>query len=129
VGSGSLVNVELTNIYPGWSGYVVIILRNDGSVPARVGGEGISVVSGGVLGSYLSVTDTYVFGPFSRDPDTTSLGANSLMLKLPKLTTLPLVLGSGEYAVVVIKLCLSSNAPYGTSGYLTLTIDSGPFTT
>ena len=125
--SGSSANIRLSNIYPGWSGIVLLLLRNDGSVPAKVGSNGVSIVTGGALGNYLRVRNIYVFGPFTCNFHDISWRVSSGKLKFPKPVTLPVVLEPEEFIVIAIRLHLSSSAPYGASGSLVLTVDSGPF--
>jgi len=124
---GSSVSVRLNNIYPGWSGLVVVLLRNDGSIPAKVGEGGVTVITGGALGRYLKVRGTYVLGPFRGNLNDVWRGISGSCSRLPRLTSFPVVMQPDDFLIVIIRLHLSSNAPYGASGSLSLRVSSQPF--
>ena len=126
---GTSVSVKLDNIYPRWSGLVVVLLRNDGSVPAKVGEGGVIVITGGTLGRYLKVRGTYVLGPFRSNLNSIWKGISGSCSRLPRLTSFPVIMQPGDFLIVIIKLHLSSSAPYGASGSLSLRISSQPFST
>ncbi|MCD6340546.1 MAG: hypothetical protein J7L51_01160 [Desulfurococcales archaeon] len=126
---GSSVSVGLSNIYPGWSGLVAVLLRNDGSIPAKVGERGVTVITGGTLGRYLKVRGTYVLGPFRGNLNDVWRGISGGCSRLPRLTSFPVIMQPGDFLIVIIRLHLSSNAPYGASGSLSLRVSSQPFNT
>ena len=124
---GSSINVNLDNIYPGWSGWLVMLLKNEGSLPAKLGDNGVSVVTGGELGKYMRVVRMYVFGPFKGTSLSLWKKIDVNNIRIPYLSKFPLVLDPGEGIIILIKLHLSRNAPYGASGTLSIRVNAEPY--
>ena len=123
-GDGESITFIVKDAFPGWCGWVGVVISNEGTLPVRI--EDFTVAGEGDLSGYISVDEVYFYGPFKRDFKSVWGRVECEDLPFEGYVDPPVEFYPGEKIVVWAKIVIDSNAPYGSSGSITMDLSFSP---